>query len=72
MHPDHQTYIRFTSRSRLEKSMHGLLGLLNGISADLEINNTEIYFLNIWLSEHEVLEVFHPFNEIVPVLRSAL
>lgn len=72
MHPDHQTYIRFTSRSRLEKSLHSLLGLLKGISADLEINDTEISFLNTWLSEHEALEAFHPYNEIVPVLREAL
>jgi hypothetical protein len=72
MHPDHQTYIRFTSRSRLEKSVHSLLGLLKGISADLEINDNEIYFLNTWLTEHEALEAFHPHNEIVPVLRAAL
>lgn len=72
MHADHQTYIRFTSRSRLEKSLHSLLGLLQGISADLEINDAEIYFLTNWLSEHEALEAFHPYNEIVPILREAL
>lgn len=72
MHSDHQAYIRFTSKSRLEKSLHSLLGLLKGISADLQINDTEVYFLKIWLSEHEALEVFHPYNEIVPVLRAAL
>lgn len=72
MHPDHETYIRFTSRSRLEKSLHSLLGLLKGISADLQINDTEIYFLKTWLSEHEPLEGFHPYNEVVPILRTAL
>jgi len=72
MHPDHQTYIRFTSRSRLEKSLHSLLGLLKGISADLHINDTEVYFLHTWLSEHEGLETFHPYSEIVPILRAAL
>jgi hypothetical protein len=72
MHPDHQSYIRFTSRSRLEKSIHSLLGLLRGISLDLKINEGEIYFLTNWLSEHEVLERLHPYNEIVPILRGAL
>jgi len=72
MHPDHQTYIRFTSRSRIEKSLHSLLGLLKGISADLQINDTEINFLKTWLSEHETLEGFHPYNEIVPVLLTVL
>jgi hypothetical protein len=72
MHSDHKTYVRFTSRSRLEKSIHSLLGLLKGISVDLMINERELYFLSNWLSEHEVLEGFHPYNEIVPILREAL
>lgn len=72
MHPDHQTYIRFTSRSRLEKSIHNLLGLLKGISVDLMINENEFSFLSNWLSEHEILEDVHPFNEIIPILRFAL
>jgi len=72
MLPDHQKYIRFTSRSRIEKSLHSLLGLLKGISADLQINDTEINFLKTWLSEHEPLEGFHPYNEIVPVLLTVL
>jgi hypothetical protein len=72
MHPDHQSYVRFTSRSRLEKSIHSLLGLLKGISLDLKINEGELHFLANWLSEHEVLEGLHPYNEIVPILRGAL
>ena len=69
MHPGHQTYLRFTSRSRLEKSIHSLLGLLRGISLDYKINERELYFLSNWLSENEVLERCHPYNEIVPILR---
>jgi hypothetical protein len=72
MHSDHQTYIGFTSRSRLEKSIHSLLGLLRGISLDLKINECELHFLSNWLSEHEVLERCHPYNEIVPILRDAI
>jgi NAD-dependent DNA ligase len=72
MHSDHQPYIRFTSRSRLEQSIHSLLGLLKGISVDLNINERELYFLSNWLSEHGDMERLHPFNEIVPILREAL
>jgi NAD-dependent DNA ligase len=72
MNTDHQAYIRFTSRSRLEKSIHSLLGLLKGISVDSNINENEICFLINWLSEHEALEELHPFNEIVPILREAV
>jgi hypothetical protein len=68
MHPDHQSYIRFTSRSRLEKSIHSLLGLLRGISLDLKINEGEICFLTNWLSEHEVLEGTSNNQQIAEVL----
>ena len=72
MNTDHQIYIRFTSRSRLEKSIHSLLGLLQGTSVDSNISESEICFLTNWLSEHEALEELHPFNEIVPILREAV
>jgi hypothetical protein len=60
MHPDHQTDIQFTSRSRLENSIHRLLGLLRGISLDLKFNERELYFLegislDLKINKREVL-----------------
>ena len=38
MHPDHRPYLKFTSRSRLEKSVNSLLGLVEGIAIDGSID----------------------------------
>lgn len=72
MHPDFQPYIRLTAKSRLEKSIHSLLGLLRGITADLKVSGTEIHFLKIWISENESLRERHPYNEIFPILTRSL
>ena len=51
MHPDHREYMGFASRSRLEKSVNSLLGIIEGILIDGEINPSEISFLNMWLDD---------------------
>ena len=72
MHPDHKKYAKFTTRSRIEKSVNSLLGLIEGISVDGLINSSEISFLGLWLSDHTELQDRHPFSELVPVVQSAL
>lgn len=66
------TYFKFTSKARLEKSVNSLLGIVEGISADAEINAREMGFLQNWLSEHQELKSRHPFNELIPVIEQAL
>jgi len=51
MHTDHRGYFKYTGRSRLEKSINSLLGIIEGISVDSLINRTEVEFLNLWLAE---------------------
>lgn len=72
MHKDHEHYLKFTGRARLEKSINSLLGLIEGIAIDREINSQEIDFLNIWLEDHRAIRDKHPFDEIVPVVEQAL
>jgi hypothetical protein len=72
MHPDHQEYVRFTSRARIEKSVNSLLGLIEGIAIDSSINPSEVSFLNLWLSEHVDVRDRHPYNELVPVVQAAV
>ncbi|MBT0962637.1 BRCT domain-containing protein [Denitromonas iodatirespirans] len=72
MHPDHSRYANFTSRARLEKSVNSLLGLVEGITIDCAINQSEIAFLNLWLSEHADVSDRHPYNELVPVVQAAV
>lgn len=72
MHPDQRSYARFTTRSRLEKSVNSLVGLIEGIAIDGLINASEVAFLRLWLSEHAELRGRHPFNELVPVVEAAI
>lgn len=72
MHSDHREYWKFTSRSRLEKSVNSLLGIIEGITMDSVINSSEIAFLNIWIDEHADVRDCHPYNELIPVVQDAL
>jgi hypothetical protein len=72
MHTDHRGYFKYTGRSRVEKSLNSLLGIIEGISVDSLINRTEVEFLNLWLAEHKELKDRHPYNELLPVVESAI
>lgn len=72
MHIDRREYFKFTARSRLEKSVNSLLGLIEGIAVDGSINDSEVGFLNLWLDEHREVKNRHPFNELLPVIERAI
>lgn len=72
MHQDHDPYLKFTGKARLEKSVNSLLGMIEGIAIDHEINSQELDFLDIWLEDHRQLRDRHPFNELFPAVEHAL
>jgi hypothetical protein len=72
MHTDHAKFYGFTGRSRLDKSINSLLGLIEGIAVDAAIDREEVGFMNLWLKEHRELRDRHPFNELVPVVEQAI
>lgn len=72
MHEDHKPYYMFTGRSRMDKSVNSLLGLVEGVSIDGKINDDEMDFLNLWLDDHRDVQRKHPFNELVPVVAEAI
>jgi len=72
IHPDHAEYYGFTGRSRLNKAVNTLLGVVEGISADAVINEAELDYLLKWLSEYRPFMRRHPFNELIPVVSMAL
>lgn len=71
-HQDHEPYLKFTGRARLEKSINSLLGIIEGIAIDHEINSQELDYLNIWLEDHRSMRDRHPFNEIIPAIEQSL
>lgn len=72
MHQDHEPYYKFTTRSIMDKSINSLLGIIEGISIDSNINLDEINFLTLWLAEHRDFQTKHPFNELMPVISTAI
>lgn len=71
MHDDHRSYYRFTGKSRVQKAINSLVGIIEGIAIDAQINALEIAFLEDWLTEHQTVVNTHPFNELSPLICSA-
>ena len=65
-------YMKFTGKARFDKFINSLVGLVQGISIDGVINNTEAGLLRLWLSEHKEFAGKHPFNELMPVVENAI
>lgn len=65
-------YTQFNTYHRLDKSINSLIGLIQGIALDGEINNKELGLFNLWLKEHYELRDKHPFIELIPVIESSL
>jgi hypothetical protein len=67
-----RTYFRFTGKSRLDKSINSLLGLLEGIAIDGHVTPGEVGMLRMWLADHLDVANRHPFTELVPAVASAV
>lgn len=72
MHLNQEEYFKFTSFSRLDKSINSLIGLIEGMAIDGLINKPENGILSAWLSEHEQYKDSHPFNELIPAVNRAI
>lgn len=56
---------------RLDRDLHQLEGILRGITLDGTINPQEIAALTHWCNEHQSAATRHPFDALIPVIRSA-
>ncbi|WP_363346324.1 exonuclease domain-containing protein [Methylocystis echinoides] len=72
IHADHRGYFAFTKKSRIDKAINTLSGIIHGITIDAEINPEEIEFLHRWLEDHRFLAERHPFNEVIPIVHRIL
>lgn len=70
-HEDHRSYLQFHGKSRLDKAINSLLGIVEGISIDRRVTEDELRFFKLWLSEHQWLRERHPYSELIPVLETA-
>ncbi|MHB8903083.1 MAG: hypothetical protein ACYC6Y_30345 [Thermoguttaceae bacterium] len=72
MHSDHDGYFKFTRRSRIDKAVNSLLGLVEGVSIDGAISSQEVEFLRLWIQENSEVRTQHPFSELMPVVNEAI
>lgn len=69
---DLDEYFLFTGRQRLDKAMHTLHGLVQGIVADDKVTDSELAELTSWLGRHAEFSDKHPFNEVIPRIREII
>ena len=65
-------YRIYTTPAELEKAIHTLQGMIAGTVADEVLNYKEAQELGNWCSLHANLREYHPFNEILPIVETAL
>ena len=68
MYTDHTPYFGYTPKSRLDKEVKSLVGIIEGITIDQELNQKELAFLNEWIQANQELNDRHPFNELLPIV----
>lgn len=71
MYQEEWEYIHFTGPQVLDRELHTLEGILNGIAIDNKINSSEINALLGWCERHQRVSNKSPFNEIIPLIRKA-
>ncbi len=69
---DGTRYFQFTTRSRLDKAVNTLLGIVEGIALDGVIAPAEQRYLDAWLEAHREAAPLHPYSELVPVVAGAV
>ena len=62
----------FMRKARLERAIHSLMGVLEGVALDGVLNPDEVSFLRMWTREHLEFADLHPINEILTPLMHAL
>lgn len=72
LNEDNAEYLQFTTKSRLDKAMHTLEGIVQGIAIDKEVNAMELRGLAEWIKEHLEYRRRHPFNEIIDRINEIL
>lgn len=65
-------HFKYTIKSRNDKAINTLLGILQGIAADRTINSEEMKLLTNWIDDNQSLVDRHPYNEVIPKMIQAL
>lgn len=65
-------YIKFMGKANFEKALNSLVGIIQGISADAQINSLETEEIQNWCLLQNDFQHLYPFKEIVPLVKESL
>lgn len=66
-----EDYRKYTAPAELHKAVNTLKGIVAGITTDYKISDDEVNELSHWCLCHEDLINKHPFNELIPLIKSS-
>ncbi|MFC6268343.1 BRCT domain-containing protein [Frigoriflavimonas asaccharolytica] len=69
---DRGDYKKFSNPSAIEKDLQTLIGIINGIQSDNEINEKERAEVQNWINYNREYENKSPYREIISLLRESL
>jgi hypothetical protein len=69
---DDMSYVKYSFKSMLDKSLHTLEGIVKGIAIDGKINQSEITELHSWCNDYVGISNRSPFNELIPLIKAAI
>ena len=69
---DNESFVQYTGRAMLERSLRTLQGLLEGITIDQVVTDAELKGLAKWLHEHRQYQDRKPFSEVIDKLTEIL
>ena len=67
-----EDFVRTTKRSRFDKAINTLHGIMLGVAADRVVKEREYQRLLAWLAEHREFQSKQPFAEIIELLNQAI
>lgn len=65
-------YRKYMKNAEFEKALHSLIGIIDGITSDQQINNAEIEELQNWCLLQHYHQKRYPFKEIIPLIKDSL
>ena len=63
---------KYMRNAEFEKALHSLIGIIDGITSDQQINNIEIEELQNWCLLQRIHQKRYPFKDIIPMIKDSL
>lgn len=69
---EEMAYSKFMGKANFEKALNSLIGIIQGIRADSQINEMEIEEFQNWCLLQSPYQDIYPFKEIIPLIKESI